>query len=248
MRRSGLLGVTVLTSMSDHDLNDAGYDRPAAELVGAARGGRPRRRHGRRGGLAGGSGGGARRGRARHGDRHARHPAGRAAADDQKRAATPAAAIRAGADYLVVGRPITTAADPRAAAKAIVAEIERAAMTRSGKGGRAMAKGYWIVRADVTDPAKYDAYRADNAEALSKYGARFLVRGGSFETPEGRRGRATWCSNSPAIRPPSTATIRRSISAPRRTARAPPSSTSSSSKATTGRSREARSPHRPGLL
>ncbi len=48
-----------------------------------------------------------------------------------------------------------------------------------------MTKGYWVVRVDVTDPAKYDAYRADNGEALSKYGGRFLVRGGSFEAPEG---------------------------------------------------------------
>jgi orotidine-5'-phosphate decarboxylase len=43
---------------------------------------------------------------------------------DQKRTATPAAAIRAGADLLVVGRPIRTATDPAAAAAAICAEIE----------------------------------------------------------------------------------------------------------------------------
>ena len=49
-------------------------------------------------------------------------PAG-ADAGDQKRVATPSAAIAAGADYLVVGRPIVAAADPRAAAEAIVAEI-----------------------------------------------------------------------------------------------------------------------------
>jgi orotidine-5'-phosphate decarboxylase len=42
---------------------------------------------------------------------------------DQKRIMTPARAIAAGADYLVVGRPITGAADPRAAAEAIHAEI-----------------------------------------------------------------------------------------------------------------------------
>jgi orotidine-5'-phosphate decarboxylase len=49
-------------------------------------------------------------------------PAG-TARGDQKRVATPAQAIEAGADYLVVGRPITGAADPKAAAQAIVDEI-----------------------------------------------------------------------------------------------------------------------------
>ena len=53
-------------------------------------------------------------------------PAG-AAAGDQKRVATPAAAIADGADYLVVGRPITQDRDPRAAAERIVAEIASAA-------------------------------------------------------------------------------------------------------------------------
>ena len=43
--------------------------------------------------------------------------------DDQARTATPAEAIRAGADYLVVGRPILSASDPRAAAQEIVEEI-----------------------------------------------------------------------------------------------------------------------------
>jgi orotidine-5'-phosphate decarboxylase len=47
-------------------------------------------------------------------------------AGDQKRLATPAAALAAGADYLVVGRPITRAADPAAAARAIVAEMHAA--------------------------------------------------------------------------------------------------------------------------
>lgn len=46
--------------------------------------------------------------------------------DDQARTATPREAIRAGADFLVVGRPILTAADPRAAAQEIVNEIASA--------------------------------------------------------------------------------------------------------------------------
>lgn len=49
-----------------------------------------------------------------------------AALGDQKRVATPGQAIRDGADYLVVGRPVTQASDPAAAAKAIVAEITAA--------------------------------------------------------------------------------------------------------------------------
>jgi orotidine-5'-phosphate decarboxylase len=52
-------------------------------------------------------------------------PAGAASAD-QQRIATPAIAIAAGADYLVVGRPITEAADPAQAADAIISEIEAA--------------------------------------------------------------------------------------------------------------------------
>jgi len=52
-------------------------------------------------------------------------PAG-SAAGDQKRIMTPAKAIAAGADYLVVGRPIVEAADPKAAADAIIAEIAEA--------------------------------------------------------------------------------------------------------------------------
>jgi orotidine-5'-phosphate decarboxylase len=48
-------------------------------------------------------------------------------ADDQRRTATPAAAVRAGGTYLVVGRPITAALDPTAAARAIVEEIREAA-------------------------------------------------------------------------------------------------------------------------
>lgn len=48
------------------------------------------------------------------------------AADDQKRVATPTLAVRAGSNFLVVGRPILEAADPRAAALAILNEIRNA--------------------------------------------------------------------------------------------------------------------------
>jgi orotidine-5'-phosphate decarboxylase len=50
---------------------------------------------------------------------------------DQKRIMTPARAIEAGADYLVVGRPVLEASDPKAAADAIVAEIEKASRRRT---------------------------------------------------------------------------------------------------------------------
>jgi len=53
-----------------------------------------------------------------------------------------------------------------------------------------MAKGYWIARVDVRDPEAYKAYVAANGAAFAKYGARFLVRAGAFENPEGTaRGR-----------------------------------------------------------
>jgi orotidine-5'-phosphate decarboxylase len=56
-----------------------------------------------------------------------------AAAGDQKRIATPASAIADGADLLVVGRPIRDAADPLAAAVAVVAEIEQALLDRAAR-------------------------------------------------------------------------------------------------------------------
>jgi uncharacterized protein (DUF1330 family) len=48
-----------------------------------------------------------------------------------------------------------------------------------------MTKGYWIARVDVADAEKYKAYIAANAEPFRNFGARFLVRGGRFENPEG---------------------------------------------------------------
>jgi len=49
-----------------------------------------------------------------------------------------------------------------------------------------MAKGYWVVFADVSDPEGYKEYIAANGNALAKYGARFLARGGKTEPQEGK--------------------------------------------------------------
>ena len=119
----GVLGVTVLTSCDDADLSEAGYRYGVVETV--------RRRaeqaqalgvHGLVASAAEAKGVRAAVGPAMILVTPGIRPAG-ADVGDQKRVATPASAIRDGADYLVVGRPITTAPDPRRAAEAIVAEI-----------------------------------------------------------------------------------------------------------------------------
>ncbi|BBK34735.1 orotidine-5'-phosphate decarboxylase [Stella humosa] len=123
-----LLFVTVLTSVGNADLQREGFSRGLADLVldrvdmVLAAGGD--------GVVASGAEAAAIRARAGAGLTIVTpgiRPAG-TDAQDQKRVATPAAAIAAGADYLVVGRPVTTASDPAAAAAAIVEEI-RAAIT-----------------------------------------------------------------------------------------------------------------------
>ena len=118
-----LLAVTVLTSYDDADLAAAGYDFTVTELV-AERAGQARD-VGIDGLVCSGEEAallrpqiGAQMLLVTPGIR----PAG-ADAGDQKRIMTPANAIAAGADYLVVGRPVVAAADPQAAAAAIVAEI-----------------------------------------------------------------------------------------------------------------------------
>lgn len=48
-----------------------------------------------------------------------------------------------------------------------------------------MAKGYWIARVDVVDMDTYRQYVAANAAPLAEYGARFITRGGAYESKEG---------------------------------------------------------------
>jgi uncharacterized protein (DUF1330 family) len=48
-----------------------------------------------------------------------------------------------------------------------------------------MSKAYWIAHVTIDDPTAYEAYRAANAVAFAKYGARFLVRGSPQELVEG---------------------------------------------------------------
>lgn len=49
-----------------------------------------------------------------------------------------------------------------------------------------MAKGYWIVRIDISNVDGFKIYQTANAEALRKYGGRFLVRGGQQDATEGQ--------------------------------------------------------------
>jgi orotidine-5'-phosphate decarboxylase len=122
-KASKILGVTVLTSLNDEDLRDLGYglgvtalvERRIRQAVDAGLDGVVASPH--EAALARKIGGpdflvvtpGVR-------------PAG-ASLDDQARAATPAAALQAGASHLVIGRPIAAAPDPRAAALAITEEM-----------------------------------------------------------------------------------------------------------------------------
>ncbi|HVV41182.1 MAG TPA: orotidine-5'-phosphate decarboxylase [Nitrobacter sp.] len=121
-----ILAVTVLTSYDNNDLHEAGYRLGVSELVEI------RARQAQALGIDGLVCSpeeaanlrkivGSRMNLVTPGIR----PAG-SAAGDQKRIMTPARAIAAGADYLVVGRPVMEAPDPKAAADAIVSEIAQA--------------------------------------------------------------------------------------------------------------------------
>jgi orotidine-5'-phosphate decarboxylase len=121
-----LLAVTVLTSCNDEDLREAGFAYGVKELV--ARRARQALDIGVHGLVM--SAEEVESMRALLGQdillvTPGIRPAG-ADTGDQKRVMTPARAIAAGSDYLVIGRPVTQAPDPRAAAQAIVEEIAAA--------------------------------------------------------------------------------------------------------------------------
>jgi orotidine-5'-phosphate decarboxylase len=122
-----ILGVSVLTSSDDADLQDAGYAYGVSELVAR------RARQAREAGIAGLilSPQELQEMREKVGPDFLLvtpgiRPAG-GALGDQKRIMTPARAIAAGADYLVIGRPITAASDPKDATAAIIEEMTGAA-------------------------------------------------------------------------------------------------------------------------
>ncbi|MEJ0092962.1 MAG: orotidine-5'-phosphate decarboxylase [Methylocella sp.] len=121
-----LLGVTVLTSYDDRDLAEAGYALSVGALV--ARRAAQARDIGVDGLIL--SAEELTSVRASVGPDMILVTPGirpeKAAAADQKRTMTPRAAIKAGADYLVIGRPITQANNPREAAEAILADIAAA--------------------------------------------------------------------------------------------------------------------------
>jgi orotidine-5'-phosphate decarboxylase len=118
-----ILAVTVLTSYDDGDLHAAGYRLSVSDLVEARA--QQAQVLGVDGLVCSPEEAAALRKIVGHQMRLVTpgiRPAG-AATGDQKRIMTPARAIAAGADYLVVGRPVVEAADPKAAAEAIQAEI-----------------------------------------------------------------------------------------------------------------------------
>lgn len=121
-----LLAVTVLTSMDDADLVEAGYAHSAADLVATRA---AQARDAGMGGIVCSAAEAARVldivGRDMAVVTPGIRPAG-AASGDQKRVVTPAVAIRSGASHLVVARPIIEAVDRRAAATAILEEMAAA--------------------------------------------------------------------------------------------------------------------------
>ena len=174
-----LLGVTVLTSMDEQDLIDAGYEYDPHTLV--LRRAEQALQAGMGGIVCAASEAAAVRkivGPELAVVTPGIRPAG-GDPGDQKRVMTPGDAIRAGASHLVVARPIVGATDRAAAAQAILAEM------RERRRSRLMAKGYWIAHVEVRDPEGYKGYVAASKIAFDKYGAKMLARGGAYEQTEG---------------------------------------------------------------
>lgn len=124
------IAVTILTSSTEETLKGVGIDRPVAEMV--PRLAKLTKEAGMDGVVASPKEVGLIR-EACGDDFVIITPGVRpsfAALDDQKRVTTPAEAIAAGADYLVIGRPISAADDPVAAAETILAEMEGALASR----------------------------------------------------------------------------------------------------------------------
>ncbi len=123
-----ILAVTILTSLDDEDLMNAGYDRDVASLVGL-------RAHQAKLAKLGGvvsSPHEAAMVRSLIGEKMALvtpaiRPSG-APLNEQKRTMTPAEALANGASHIVVGRPITKAEDPRKAARQIIDEMQNGGM------------------------------------------------------------------------------------------------------------------------
>lgn len=128
-----VFAITVLTSQDQQALHDMGYDRPLQEIIDL------RVRHAAQAGCDGviasaADDPAALRARAGAPDLLVATPGIRlsgADTHDQKRAATPDAAIARGADYLVVGRPITQAPDPGEAARTIIGLMQQGRARRS---------------------------------------------------------------------------------------------------------------------
>jgi orotidine-5'-phosphate decarboxylase len=121
-----ILTVTMLTSWDETDLEDMGFNLSTGEYVSYKT--KQAIKAGCDGVIASGREAAAVRGMAPGGFLIVTpgiRPAG-ADCNDHKRPSTPTAAVLAGSDYLVVGRPITTATDPRRAANAVLEEMQKA--------------------------------------------------------------------------------------------------------------------------
>lgn len=130
-KKTGVLGVTVLTSVSASDLAEAGFDRAYASDPGALV--MKRAQSAYEAGCAGVvcSGHEVASIKKRFGTGFVTmvpgiRPGWAVEDDDQKRVVTPSEAVENGADYLVIGRPIRDAGDPADAAEMIAGEIEEA--------------------------------------------------------------------------------------------------------------------------